>query len=361
MNLTLCGTSAFRYYRVPPQVLAFYPPIKTDSLDPNHRMVSSSATVSELLGLPLQRLVFNQNNRHNSNLYCTRYIKHELPYGSVQESDLGFGVTSPAATLLTMAGRVSRINLLMALYEMCGTFSVFKPCMRIESDLKAAYDQGFIRPGEGWRRVNNVDGMGTDLWNRQPLITVEELDNFCEQVIGFQGVKDLRWAMDNFTGVTASPFEVQTSMLLGLPRAYGGEGLRISNNQRIQLSPAARTIYPYESCYADILIEGNGDNAGVIVECQGKSVHASEAAVISDSDRTTALISMGYEVILLTYDQITHPKSFQTVLDIIVKKTATPLRPKTARQLRAQAELHRLMFIDWNTLGTPMRRVKKQK
>lgn len=361
MNLTLCSTSAFIYHRTPPQVLAFYPPLKTDYPDANHRVIASSITSTELLGLPLQRLVFDQNHRHSSGLYNTRLIAHELPHGSIRETDFGFSVTSPAATLLTMAGCVSRIHLLMALYEMCGTFSVFKPCPRVETDLEAAYDQGFIRPGEGWQRVNNVDGMGTDLWKRQPLLTTGELDNFCKQIAGFQGVKDLRWALENFTGVTASPFEVQTSMLLGLPRAYGGEGLQISNNQRIQLSPAARTIYPYTFCYADILIEGNGDNAGVIVECQGKSVHSSEAAGISDSDRTTALISMGYEVILLTYDQITHPKSFQTVLDIIAKKTATPLRPKTARQLRAQAELRRLMFIDWNTLGARAPRAKKQK
>ncbi len=351
MDLTLCGISAFRFHRTPPQVLAFYPPIKTESIGRNHRSIATSVATTEVLGLPLQRLVFDQNQRHGSDLYNTKYIKYELPFGSVQETDFGFNVTSPAATLLTMAGQVSRNHLLMAAYELCGSFAVFNPCKRVDSDLEAAYDQGFIRPGEGWRRVENVDGMGTSLWSRKPLLTPEELKRFCEQVSGFQGVKDLRWVLANLTGVTASPFEVQASMLLGLPRVYGGEGLHILNNQRVRLSRSAKTLYPYDSCYADILIEGKGNNAGVIVECQGRSVHASEAAAISDSDRATALISMGYEVILMTYDQITSLRSFETILDIVAEKAATPFRPKTKRQLQAQNELRREIFIDWNTLG----------
>lgn len=351
MDLTLCGTSAFRYYRVPPQILTFYPPLKTDNPGPRHQTISESLTTTELLKTPIQRLTFDQNNRHSSSLYATRFIKHEAPFGSIRETDMGFSVTSPAMTLLTMARRIPRVHLLMALYEMCGSFTVFNPCKRVESDLEAALAQGFIHPGEGWRRVVNVDGMGTTLWMRPPLLAPEELEAFCKEVAGFQGVKELRWALSNLTGMAASPFEVQTSMLLKLPRFYGGEGLQIYNNQRIPLSPAAKSIYPYESCYADILIEGNGDNAGVIIECQGRSVHASEAAGISDSNRTCALMSMGYEVILLTHDQISNPKSFQAVLEIISRKAAMPIRQKTARQLRAQADLRRLILIDWNTLG----------
>ena len=42
------------------------------------------------------------------------------------------------------------------------------------------------------------------------------------------------------TGQTASPFEVQTSMLVSLPRDEGGMGIDITNNARIPLSEAAR-------------------------------------------------------------------------------------------------------------------------
>lgn len=141
-------------------------------------------------------------------------------------------------------------------------------------------------------------------------------------------------------------------MLLAMPRAAGGEGIPIRNNYRIQLSETAQSIYHCASCYADIFIGGRGDNAGVIIECQGRSVHAGTAATTLDSNRTTALTSMGFEVILLTYEQIADVNAFNVVLDIIARKTGIERRPKTARQLAAEEQLRHELFIDWETLGS---------
>ena len=99
------------------------------------------------------------------------------------------------------------------------------------------------------------------------------------------------------------------------------------------------------------MIEGQADNAGVIVECQGKSVHATEAAGILDSDRTTALTSMGYEVILLTYEQIKDAKSIQVVCDLIARKAGAKRHQKTARARQAQENLRKTLFGDWSMLG----------
>ena len=351
MDITLCGGSAFRFYRVPPQILMLYPPLPDPFEDSNHLKLAKSSIVTEVLHTPIHRLIFKPKDLGLTKLYKTRLAKGDLPFGSVFDTDFGFAVTSPAATLLTMARGVSRLDLLMAACEMVGEFAVFNPCERAENLLDQAIDQRFIRPNEGWRRVENVDGNDTNLWRRKPLLTIDELRSFCDDAAGLHGVKDLRWAAERVTGITASPLEVQASLLLGLPRAAGGEGLPIMNNQRIQLSPAARRIYPHNSCYADILIEGEGDAAGVIIECQGRSVHASEAAGISDSNRTTALMTMGYEVILATADQLKDAKSFDSVLDIIAKKANMPRRTKTARQLATQADLRQNLFIDWSTLG----------
>ena len=352
MNLTLCGKTAFDYYRIPPQLLGLYPRLPETLEDSNHLKLAACPLIADLLNTPLHRIVCSQNQRGASELYKSRIFKHELPPGSIRETDHGFQVTSPAMTLLTMAGRIPRIHLLMALYEMCGTFAVRNLNERSERLLQQAADQRLIRPNDGWQRVANVDGHGTDLWKRPPILTIDELENFCAHARGFHGIKDLTWAMHNMSGITASPFEAQTSTLFSTPRCAGGEGLLIKTNQRIRLSPAARSIYPHACCYADILIEGLGNNAGVVIECQGRSVHASEAASISDSNRTTALASMGYEVILLTYEQIVNEKAFDAVLDIIARKTGIKRRPKSARQLAAQAELRRQLFIDWTTLGS---------
>ena len=352
MEITLCGVSAFRYYRVPPQILGLYPRIPDVFQDSNHLKAANSFIVQDLLQLPLHRAVFDRRESWGNKLYDTHLIKGELPFGSVRETDHGFAVTSPAATLLTLARDVSRLELLMAVYEMTGEFAVFNPCGQAESQLDEAERRGYIRPGAGWRRVVHVDGNGTSLWRRPPLLEATDLKSFCDAVPGFHGVKDLRWAAERVTGVAASPLEVQASMLLGLPRSAGGEGLPIENNRRIRLSPAARRIYPHDCCYADIVIDGETEGPGVVIECQGRSVHDNEAAGISDSDRMTALMSMGYEVILATFDQFFDAASFETLLDIIAEKTRIPRRRKTARQLAAQAELRRSIFIDWSTLGS---------
>ena len=346
MSLTICGTTAFKYHRVPPQILGLYPPLPDTFEDPNHLKLAASPIV-DLLGTPLHRLIDSKNQYRQPNLYVSRTVNNKLPFGSIYETDHNFDVTSPLATLLTMAGDVSRIHLLMALYEMTGTFSVFKPSKEAVESLGCVprYARG------GWQNVASTNGSATNLWKRPALIDIAELAPFCEQASGFHGIKDLRWAAENLAGVCASPLEVEAAMLLGLPRSVGGEGLDIECNKRIQLSPAARSIYPHTCCYADILIEGNGDNAGVIVECQGKAVHDSDEAWSSDSDRATALTCMGYEVILLTHGQLTNPRTYEIVVDLITHKAGIDRRPKTSRQQIAESDLRANLFIDWTTLG----------
>lgn len=360
MGLIICGTTAFKYYRVPPQVLGLYPPLPGTVEDPNHLKLATSPIV-DLLGTPLHRLIDSKNQYRQPGLYVSHTVNNSLPFGSIYETVHGFDVTSPLATLLTMAGDVPKIHLLMALYEMAGTFSVFKSSKEIEQALSclSPYRQG------GWQNTANTNGCSTSLWKRPSLLDIAELGPFCEQAAGFHGIKDLRWAAENLAGICASPLEVEAAMLLGLPRSAGGEGLAIECNKRIQLSPAARSIYPHACCYADILIEGNGDNAGVIVECQGKAVHDSDEAWSSDSDRATALACMGYEVILLTHGQLTNQRTYENVVGLIARKAGIVRRPKTSRQKTAEDDLRANLFIDWTTLGmkasNPSPKQKKRK
>ncbi len=350
MEATFCGMTAFNYHRIPPQVLAIYPPLPDTVDDPNHLKMANSP-MGQLLGRPLHRLVNCKNQRHRANLYATHVIKNDLPFGSVQDTLHGFRVTSPEATLLTMAGEMSRVHLLMALYEMLGGFSVFKPDALVEQHLVELFGHRRAQSFGGWRRVIDTSGVATSLWMRPPLLDLCELRRFSDEASGFHGVKNLRWCAANATGVCASPLEAQASILLSLSRASGGEGIALENNRRIQLSPAARSIYPHDCCYADIFIEGNGDCAGVIVECQGKAVHAGDAAWSSDSDRATALACMGYEVVLLTNAQLRDARSFDAVADVIARKSGLKRPPKTMRQLEAQSKLRDELFIPWETLG----------
>ena len=141
-------------------------------------------------------------------------------------------------------------------------------------------------------------------------------------------------------------------MLVSLPRDEGGMGINIANNVRIPLSDAARSLYDKTCCYADILIESSTDSMGVILECQGRSAHDSKAASLSDAERATALTSMGYDVIQITYEQIKDTKSFNNIAELIYKKVGLPYIPKTDQERSTEDALRRELLVDWGELFT---------
>ena len=241
MPQTVCAQSAFRFHRVPPQLRALYPPpLPGTYQDSNHRKLASSSTASDLLGTPIHRLVRARSAVNSGTTYQSHLVGSELPFGCIQETDHGFLLAGPELTLLTMAPSIDRIELLMATYELCGSFSVFQPTVQAESLLKEAVDQGFIPENAGWKRVVDTKDAQTSLWKRDPMTGPESLRSFLDQTKGLRGSKNLAWAIDRVTGTCASPFEVQASILLGLSRRLGGEGLPIQNNHRIRLNKQAR-------------------------------------------------------------------------------------------------------------------------
>ena len=352
MDLTLCGQSAFYYYRIPPQVLGLYPAISLGNIDRRCCGLGSHAVVKDLLHAPLHRLVFTRAQSGSRSLFKSHLLTQEPPPGSFRQTEHGFDVTSPEFTLLSLATQVSRNQLLMACYEMCSSFAVFTPCERTQQQLDEAISLKFIPPDCGWKRIVDTKGNDTNLWKRAPLLSAADIAAFAKQAAGLRGVKQLRWAAERMAGQTASPFEVQTSMLVSLPRDEGGLGIGITNNARIPLSEAARSLYDKTCCYADILIESFTDSMGVILECQGRSAHDSEAASLSDAERATALTSMGYDVIQLTYDQIKDKKSFDHIAELIHKKAGLPYTPKTKQECDAEDALRQKLFVDWDELFT---------
>lgn len=350
MDLTLCGQSAFYYYRIPPQVLGLYPAISLGNIDRRCCGLGCHAVVKDLLHAPLHRLVFTRAQSGSRSLFKSHLLTQEPPPGSFRQTEHGFDVTSPEFTLLSLATQVSRNQLLMACYEMCSSFAVFTPCERTQQQLDEAISLKFIPPDCGWKRIVDTKGNDTNLWKRAPLLSAADIAAFAKQAAGLRGVKQLRWAAERMAGQTASPFEVQTSMLVSLPRDEGGLGIGITNNARIPLSEAARSLYDKTCCYADILIESVTDSMGVILECQGRSAHDSEAASLSDAERTTALTSMGYDVIQITYGQIKDKRSFGNLAELIHKKAGLPYTPKIKQECDAEDALRQELLVDWDDL-----------
>lgn len=272
MDRYFSGITALRYLRTPPQVLALYPPLAEPYQDSNHMKLASSPLIEDILHTPLDCTVFHANKRRSSKYYRYHLSNTDLPFGCFRPCNHGCYVASPPYALLTSAAFLTETQLLMLAFEFCGTYSVYSPRTRTEKLLQDAYAKRAINPTDGWNRVCSATGKASNLWKREPLTTPDELLAFCTEARGLAGAKRLRRVASLVTGVCASPFEAQASILLGLPRRLGGQGYHFNNNHRIGLTTSAQAIYPYTCCYADIFFEATDEHPALDIECQGRSV-----------------------------------------------------------------------------------------
>lgn len=352
MGSILCGLSAFRIHRTPPQILMLCPPLPDLDRAFSRSKLLEHPVAQEILELPVHALVTNPASRRNSRLIKTHLWSSSIPTEGIRDSIVNTEITSPLFTLLTLAPSISEIHLAMAMYEFCGTFGVFRPTNILEQELRRAYREGALPANYGWERVHDAAGNPTGLWKRPPLVELHELREFAELHRGARGGNKFLAAAHMVTGMAASPFEAQLSILLGLPKKKGGKALAgFTNNAEIRLTREARLVYPHTRCYGDIFWDSTDKHGALDIECQSEMVHNSTKSAISDSDRTTALASMGIDVLPITYSQITSIASFDAVCNLIRKKLAIRPRGKTAAEIKREKELRQELFIDWTTLG----------
>lgn len=352
MEDILCDISAFRFHRTPPQVLMLCPPYPDRATDNNRAGFRNHILTHEILGTPIHLLATDRKRRLNNVSTVSRLVTNELPFGCIQQTDLGISTASPLYSLFNLASHVDENHLVMAMYEFCGTFSIFRPSPVVEALLDSIDSSELLPRSFGWRRVKSSSGRKTDLWRREPLIELGELGQFADAMKSERGGRRFARAAKRVTGVTASPFEVQASMLFSTQRCKGGEGFSgFVNNERIPLSTSARRIYGKSTCCADLLFDVPSGASPLIVECQGKVVHDDYDSAISDSDRTTALQQMGFTVMPLTYRQISDRANFDTVRRMVARQIGVAYRSKNSKEIRCEIDLRRNIFIDWTTLG----------
>lgn len=348
----MCDISAFHFHRTPPQILMLCPPYPDRACDRNRAGFKNHVLTQEVLGGPVHLLTRDRKHRLNNLSTVSHFVTNELPSGCIQETGLGILTTSPLYSLFSLAGHTSEVHLAMAMYEFCGTFSVFRPSPLIEALLDRIDCSELIPRSFGWRRIKSPAGRKTDLWKREPLVEINELQRFAVKMKSARGGRRFARAVKYVTGITASPFEAQASMLFALPRSKGGEGFpNFANNEKIPLSRNARRICSKTACYADLLFDVPGTASPLIIECQGKVTHDDYAAAISDSDRMAALQQMGFTVMPLTYRQIAERANFDVVRRMVARQIGVTYRNKNAEETRREIDLRRNIFIDWATLG----------
>ncbi len=89
----------------------------------------------------------------------------------------------------------------------------------------------------------------------------------------------------------------------------------------------------------------------LIIECQGRIVHDDADSAVSDGNRVVALQHMGYEVMLLSYEQIAQSDRFEVVKRLIARYLGIKYRRKTKGLQHLEHELRRKIFIDWSTIA----------
>ena len=268
------------------------------------------------------------------------------------ETEHGFLVTSPLLTAFIMSRHLTDLQLLLVLAEMCGLFAVCALPAALEVERSRAIDSGTISTTLGWVRCPSEGGAASNLWRRDALVLDGDLDRFCSDVCGMRYGNRFMAVSQLVPLGAASPFEVEAYLLLGLPRALGGEGFcGIELNVKVVLSTSARAIVGKTRVYIDLLLSSPDGRRQVAIECQGKASHGRAGDGLRDADRMTALQAMGYDVLLLTHGQISDEDRFRAIVKAVCRMLDVEYRDKSLDEQRAEALLRSELFVDWTKLG----------
>mgnify|MGYP000964945654 FL=1 len=384
MDEIICANTAFRYWRCPPQVRDLYP--RLPNSEDGWRALSQALFVTEVLKTPIITTTAPGGVNYHSGLRTTIHCEDASGVDSTLETTLGFRVTNPLSTLFTMARFVSPFDLVLAMYEFCGWFSVFKPTAAIEAELRKADDavkgatteslfeldesqdeapwkrvyarikvreQVNAKGPNGQKKTNEVTKLkGTSLWMRKPLIEIHELHEYASKM------KKRKWgtkfynAAQLVTGIAASPLEVAGILLLSLPRSRGGAGFRnVYVNDLTPLTASAQSIAGQKVCYGDIVIVNPTIMKAGIVEIQGEVIHGSGAVLDHDAKRMTALQSMGYDVFLVTHDMLNDAEQLDAIVRSLCSRLGLRYRRKTKAQKTTEMELRANVLCNWMEIG----------
>lgn len=138
MDEIVCANTAFRYWRCPPQVRDLYP--RLPSSEDGWLALARSPFTIDVLKTPIVTTTAPGGVNYHSGLRATIHCKDASGAGNTLETAMGFRVTNPLVTLFTLARFVSPTDLILAVYEFCGWFSVFEPTAAAEAELGKAED-----------------------------------------------------------------------------------------------------------------------------------------------------------------------------------------------------------------------------
>lgn len=262
----------------------------------------------------LDVLVFDKKDRRVSKDHLTRLWSGGIPEGSFYHLGNGVFVCSPEFLFLRLASSLGFYELIAYGDELCGLY---------------AFDPNAMR----------------HLRKRsQPLTTIKKLHAFLLQAKGCLGCGKALRALPFIVERSASPMETVSEMLLCLPYRHGGYGLPTPEmNFEIPLSGRAVQLAGQGVCYADLC----WDYVRFVYEYHGLYDHANPQDFQDDRGRVDAIKLMGYNVMEVTYKQVSNLLAFESIAVEIARIAGKKIKPNSLGALRSRQNLRSELF-QWN-------------
>lgn len=239
----------------------------------------------------------------------------KLPSGSFRLLESGVYVASPALTLVQLAPKLTRIQIIKLAMSFCGLY-------HLEGD------------------------KARKLYERKPVTTPQEILEYLDlaratSMLGVGAVADaMTWVIPN----SASPLETRMVLPLYLSRRLGGYGLpRPIMNHPIRLEGESAKIAGQSICFADSYWERPGRRP-LDLECQSRAWHDQPAKYGEDYARQMALERKGIKVQFVTNMQLNDEYQFNELARLVSVHTGYWLPPRayewdeTRRRMNAEVQ-----------------------
>ena len=252
--------------------------------------------------------------RRVSDGHIARALTGPVPEGSFYQLDPHVLIASPEFIFLGAANMLDLVALVALGDELCGLY-------------------GFDETQErGFRK------------RTKPVTSAKNLGEYLGRAPGCHGIRAAKSALRHIVDRSASPMETLVEMQMCLPYRLGGYGLwKPSMNHEVPLDGLAARIAKRNTCYADIC----WPHAHLDVEYHGEFDHSGSGAQLSDRARVIGLREAGFEVIELTYEQVSDPRAFEGIAAMIAKRIEKPIRKEKLGMTRERIELRRTL-ANWN-------------
>lgn len=308
MDFVISHISALEYWRLVEQPGMPAPLGTTRAALPTApvRTAIASSNVLPLLSTPYHCLCSTKQKNVPTSSIASHHQKAALPPGAIRKISPRIGVASPELALMQMATKLSFAELVGLMCEFCGRFSI---------------------------QDNTRHGM----FPRSPLTSTKRIQAFASPTRYAAGIEPFRVASAYALDGSRSPAETAAALLLTLPRARGGYGLRGAQlNRTIQLATKAKRTAGVAQLEPDILWPGKR----ICIEYDSSEFHCEEKRIANDARRKNALLLSNLHVITLTKIQMAN----RYEMDKIAKQASTKMgkrwhRPDLQKQVTLRNEL----------------------